>query len=245
VIMHASEYKPIVTFTLAHYAKRTSIFGLARLGLDRRPLARTPGLRFWRLLGVGRFDGRADLQRYGLFIVWNSLNALQQFEAQSPVMRRIHQYADEVWTVHMQPVRWHGAWGKRDPFAEMAPIAPPDLGPWVILTRATIRPSRLHAFLGAVPAVAECLLEEPELIKSVGIGEVPLLCIGTLSLWHSLPAIMAFAYGPAPHIEVVHRTRQERWYSEEFFARLRPVASMGTWDGVNPLPGLQDPYVIP
>jgi len=102
-----------------------------------------------------------------------------------------------------------------------------------------------YAFLGAVPAVAERLLEEPELIKSVGIGEAPLLCIGTLSLWHSLPAITAFAYGPAPHIEVVRRTRQEQWYSEEFFARLRPVASVGTWDGVNPLPGLQDPSVIP
>lgn len=240
MITGVSEYEPIVAFSLAHYAKRASISGLAHLGLDRWPLARMPELRFWRLLGIGSFGGRADVQRYGLFTVWNSLNALQQFEAQSPIMRRIHQRADEVWTVHMQPVRWHGAWGGSDPFAGMTAIAPPDPGPWVILTRATIRPLRLGAFLGAVPAVAEHLAQQPELIKSIGIGEVPLRHIGTLSLWHSLPAITTFAYGSASHIEAVRRTRQERWYSEECFARLRPIASLGTWDGLNPLPELQE-----
>jgi hypothetical protein len=239
MIAGTGEDEPIIAFTLAHYPKRASLFGLAHLGLDRWPLARTPGLRFWRLLGIGHFDGHADLRRHGLFTVWDSLKALQQFEGQSLVMHRIHQRADEVWTVYMQPVRWHGAWGGRDPFAGIAPIAPPDPGPWVILTRATIRPSRLGAFLGAVPEVAKHLLQQPESIKSVGIGEAPLLHIGTLSLWHSLPAITAFAYGPTPHSEVVHRTRQERWYSEELFARLRPLASLGTWDGINPLPELQ------
>jgi hypothetical protein len=56
----ASEHEPVVAFTLAHYAKRASISGMAHLGLDRRPLARTPGLRFWRLLGVAWLDGRTD-----------------------------------------------------------------------------------------------------------------------------------------------------------------------------------------
>src|SRR5262249_25101235 len=145
--------------------------------------------------------------------VWDSPNVLQLFDMQSPVTRRIHQHADEVWTVHMRPVRWYGTWGGCDPFAGMIPIEPPDPGPWIILTRATIRPSRLLAFLSAVPTVAEHLLQQPEVIKSVGIGEAPLLHIGTLSLWCSLPAITAFAYGPAPHIEVVRRTHQEQWYN--------------------------------
>ena len=233
-----SEYGPIVAFTLAHYPRREGLVAFAHLGLDRLPLARTPGLRFWRLLGVGKgraFDLHADLRRYALFTVWASYAALKQFEECSTVMQRIQQREDEVWTVHMCPVRWHGLWGRRDPFADIIPSVSPDPGPWVILTRATIRPTRFHAFLKAVPAVAEHLLRQPQLINSVGIGEAPPFHQATLSVWRTLPAITSFAYGSAPHRDVVRRTRREQWYREELFARFHPIFSYGTWDGVNPL----------
>ncbi|HEX4203182.1 MAG TPA: hypothetical protein VHZ51_03075 [Ktedonobacteraceae bacterium] len=234
-----AEREPVVAFTLARYPQRASMTALAHLGLDRRPLSRIPDLRFWRLLGVGRgrvFDPHPDWRRYALLTVWQSEEALQRFEEQSPVMRRIRAQADECWTVHMRPVRWHGKWGGRDPFAAIEPVQPPTPGPWIVLTRATIRPTKVRAFLAAVPAVAEQLALQPTLINSVGIGEAPLFYQATLSLWRTLPAATSFAYaGPAAHSEVIRRTRQERWYREELFARLRPLASFGTWDGVNPL----------
>jgi hypothetical protein len=235
---------PIVSFTLARYPvrpMRASVSALAHLGLDRWPLAHTSGLTFWRLLGVGRgrvFDPRADLHRYALFTVWNSYFALQRFEAHSALMQRISRRAEEVWTVHMRPVRWHGQWGGSDPFTGMIPVSSVDPGPWVILTRATLNPSKLPAFLGAVSPVAEQLLQQPELINSVGVGEAPLLYQATLSLWRTLPAVTAFAYSSTPHSDVIRRTRRERWYREELFARFRPVASVGSWDGVDPLQGL-------
>ncbi len=236
--MDRYEHEPVVAFTLAHYPQQYSLAGLAHLGLDRLPLSQTQGLRFWRLLGVGKgrvFDPHADLQRYALFTVWDSLAQLRRFEVHSPVMRRIHRQADESWTVHMQPVRWHGQWGRRDPFSGVMPALPPDLGPWIILTRATIQPTKLPAFLAAVPAIAEQLLQQDELINSVGVGEAPLFFQATLSIWRTLPSITSFAYGPTPHVEVVRRTRREQWYREELFARFRPIASFGSWDGVNPL----------
>ncbi len=243
--MYVHENNPVVAFTLVRYPERAGLTALAHLGLDRWPLAHTAGLRFWRLLGVGRgraFDPHADLRRYALFTAWDSLAALKKFEVHSTLMRRIHQRSTEAWTVHMLPVRWHGKWGGCDPFAHIPPAPPPAPGPWIILTRATIHATKLPAFLSAVPAVADQLLQQSELINSVGIGEAPLLYQATLSLWHSLPAVTTFAYGHTPHVDVVRRTRQERWYREELFARLRPIASYGTWDGVNPLPERTDTY---
>jgi heme-degrading monooxygenase HmoA len=236
--VHVAEHEPIVAFTLAKYPKRFSIVELAHLGLDRWPLTRTSGLRFWRLFGVGKgrvFTPHADLQRYALFTVWDTYASLKQFESHSSIMQRIQRRAEEIWRVHMLPVRWHGKWGGCDPFSAMVPVPPPNPGPWIILTRATIDPMKVRAFLNAVPAVAEHLLQQPGLLNSVGVGEIPLLYQATLSVWRSLPAITSFAYGPTPHTEVIQRTRREGWYREELFARFRPVASAGSWDGVDPL----------
>ena len=52
--MYIQQNEPIVAFTLARYPKRASIAELTHLGLDRLPLAFAHGLRFWKLLGVGR-----------------------------------------------------------------------------------------------------------------------------------------------------------------------------------------------
>ena len=228
----------MVAFMLARFPKHSSMIALSHLAIDRLPLALTSGLRFWRLLGVGQgraFDPHADLQRYAMFTVWNSYAALKRFETQSSVMRRIHKQAEEVWTVHMRPVRWHGKWGGSDPFASITPVEPPEPGPWIILTRATLNPSKRKTFLDAVPAVAEQLLKQPDYINSVGVGESPFLHQATISLWHTLPSVTTFAYGRSPHVDVIKRTRNERWYREELFARFRPLASTGTWDGVDPL----------
>jgi heme-degrading monooxygenase HmoA len=236
--MQALENEPIVAFTLAHYPASAGLFALPYLAFDRLSLAGTPGLRFYRLLGVGKgrsFDSHADFQRYALFTVWDSYSAARQFEGQSNMMQRIRQRADEVWCVYMLPVRSHGLWGGYDPFAGIPFALPPDPGPWVILTRATVYPSKWSRFLKAVPAVSEQLLQQPELLASVGIGEAPLFFQGTISLWRSLPAVTAFAYSPAQHSAVIRRTRREHWYHEELFARFYPVATWGTWNGIDPL----------
>jgi heme-degrading monooxygenase HmoA len=222
---------------LVHYPRHAIPRALLHMALDRLDLRRTAGLRFWRLLGssAGLAAGRWDPQRYGLFTVWDTAAALDTFEVQSPVLARYRRVADEMWTVRLVPVRWHGAWGGCDPFAGIEPPKQLAPGPWVILTRATIRLRHVRTFTQAAARVTATLANQPGLIASIGLGEMPFVLQATVSLWQDLPSFQTFAYDRADHREVVKRTRTEGWYHEELFARFQPIAAYGTWDGVDPL----------
>jgi hypothetical protein len=261
------ESAPLTTITLCGYGRGERLWAFNRMGSARREVARTPGLRFWKLLGAGVGNGfslRPDFSRYGLLAVWDDGGAAAQFFSSSPVMESYRRHAEEIWTVQLRAAQSRGRWSGVNPFlpapAQDSPAAarpkdPPaaprtevssaaagaqksEARPVAVLTRASIRMTRLRAFWGAVPATTRELDAAEGLVASVGTGEAPWLRPATFSIWRDEASMRRYAYGAAAHREAIRRRAEEGWYAEELFARFVPVKSEGSWGGRDPLAGL-------
>jgi hypothetical protein len=225
----------MASFHLVRERPGRAVAALARLATDRRVLARTDGLVFWRLLGTGRGSDTGfgvDPRRTALFALWESDAALDDFLTKSPLTRRWERAA-EVYTVRLLALGGHGTWRG---FAVLDHMASGSAGgPVAVVTRATVRARHWHPFIGAGHQVSAEVAAAPGLLAVAGIGEAPVGRQATFSLWRSVDDAMAFAYTSPRHHEAIRRTRAEGWYGEELFARFQPYASHGTWDGRDPL----------
>ena len=212
----------------------SAVAAMSHLAIDRQRLRRTPGLRFWRLLGTGKGSDTgpsADARRTALFAVWEHDHDLDRFLGESAVTKRWAETAEQ-WHVRLRAIGGHGSWRGVDVLDGLTPGT--DTGPIAVLTRADVRQSAWLAFRGAGPVVSAELQGAPGLLAVAGVGELPVGRLGTFSLWADLASMRAFAASPV-HVDVVRRTRDEGWYGEELFARFEPYGSSGTWDGHDPL----------
>jgi hypothetical protein len=222
----------LVTLHLWGVVRREVPRALLRMGLDRAPVRRTPGLRFAKLLGTGHartFTLRdADPRHWGLLACWDSPAAAADFE-RSPTARAWEGIAEEKLRVALRPLASRGTWARRTPFGDPTPVRHD--GPVAAVTRARIAPRRALAFWRSVPPVSADLDRAPGLVLAVGIGEAPIGLQGTFSLWRDTASLRGFAYGRAPHREAVRRTAELGWYAEELFARFAVVAVEGRYAG--------------
>ena len=65
---------------------------------------------------------------------------------------------------------------------------------------------------------SEKLTETNGYLYSVGIGEIPFVKQGTLSIWQNEKALKNFAYTDN-HAAILAKSKKEKWYKEEMFVR--------------------------
>jgi hypothetical protein len=189
-------------------------------------------VRFAKLLGTGSgatfSPSDADLTRYAAVVAWAGEPAPELVDRPWPASA-VRARLD------LTPLASHGRWSGREPFipgkrpghGEPGGAAADDRhaggtrtdGMVVALTRARLRPSRMPTFWRASPPVVAELTAAPGLLARFGFGEAPIGLQGTISVWRAATDLTRFAYRQPEHRAVIARTRDERWYAEDLFAR--------------------------
>ena len=226
-------HSPAVVLMQVWGVPRSSIpQAVGRIATDRMRLARVPGLVFHKSLGTGSgrtFTTRdADPRHWALLTTWEREEHADAF-LDSPVTRGWNAFSEECLMVHMRPLMSRGEWSGRRPFESTVPSRWD--GPVAAITRARIKPSMWLTFARAVPPVSTDLHSDAGLRFSLGIGEAPVGLQGTFSIWRDNRAITEFAHRRSPHVEVMRRTHELGWYSEELFARFAVLSLAGSYAG--------------
>jgi len=207
--------------------------------LAHQHLLKVDGQPFYKLMGSGRgigFNALPDLSTFVLLQVWEDEPKADRYFHAADIHKNYKNRSTEVWTVYLRNISAQGQWDGANPFEKS--IHPNTTENLLVLTRATIKWNKLISFWRYVPKSHQPLLHNEGLIYTKGVGEIPLIQMATISIWKNAAALKRFAYESAEHKEAINKTRALNWYKEELFARFEPYRSMGTWQGVNPLPTL-------
>lgn len=211
----------LTTLILVRYRTAYIPFALLSMALFRITLRFHRNLIFWKLMGCGKngtFDLVPDFSQWALFCVWQNQAAFDDFAEKSVENRWWSYFCKSKTTYICHAYESHGRWDGKDVFHAKTHL-PPQNRKIAVLTRATIRFSKLLDFWKNVPVVAQSLHSAAGFITSVGIGEIPFIKQATFSVWENATAIKDFAYKQKEHAEVIKKTRKNDWYSEELFAR--------------------------
>jgi spheroidene monooxygenase len=200
------------------------------MGFARLPLARMPGLAFWKLLGSGTGEGFTpipDTSVYAILCAWSDSEAAAAGHA-APVFRRYAARAAETCRLTLHTVSARGRWSGRSPFL------PDDVaraGPIAALTRATLRPGRALRFWRHGPAISARIGLDPAVRLKIGLGELPYFRQATFSIWPDAASMTRFARTAGPHAAAIRAVREERLFAEELYARFHVAAAEGSWHG--------------
>jgi hypothetical protein len=220
----------VAVLLLADIAPVHRLWGWSRIVKGAQGLRGHKQLRFAKVMGSGYEGGfglRPSASRQGVFAVFNSLDAAQEFVGQSDLVDGYHQRSSECCILTLRTWSCRGSW---DADTLALTTKPPETGPVAALTRASIALTKAPAFWHYAPASQASLDHATGCQLAVGLGEAPFLRQATFTIWDSVAAMDAYARSGA-HLEAIKAAAQQQFFSESMFARFVPLSMRGSWMG--------------
>ncbi|SOC04368.1 spheroidene monooxygenase [Rhodobacter sp. JA431] len=232
----------VVCLTVFRFPKvMDRLWAVGQMALGHWSLSRMKGLEFYRLMGSGTQEGFTPIPNtavWGILTVWPDEEIARKQVMTHPFFNAYRRRAAESWTVFMEPTRARGKWGGAERLRPVPDDAMTPDGPVVALTRAQVRPGSAVAFWSRVPKIQTMIGADPNVRFKLGLGEFPLFFQMTFSIWPNRATMDAFARGETPHGQAIRSAYDDKWFTEDMYARLRVTGSEGTWNGADPLEGL-------
>ena len=220
------------TLSIFKFPKEHLLWAMKMMYFGKSWLNNTNGLKFYKLLGTGKGFSpiQPDLFRYGLFAVWKDATAAQEFFDNSKWINSYNEHSMEKVTIILKSYQSRGSWSGINPFESFAEKPAPD-APVAILTRGSIKVSKVFAFWKHEPAISRTIYNAPGLIASAGLGEYPFFRQVTFSIWENEQAMMQFAHGNSVHGKAAQASFDHHYFSEWMFTRLKILAVEGNLSG--------------
>jgi len=219
----------IVTVQLADVGARSTP------GILRRKPRDVDGLLYGEPVAAAPLSGhllpKPRPGRVGLIAAWEEDAAFDAFLAGHPLAHRLA----GGWQVRLQPLHAYGSWS-RLPGLPNEEIAVGEDEPVAVLTIGRLRLRRVRPFLRASAAAEGEAVANPAMLASTGLARPPRL-VSTFSIWRNVRAMREYARGhrDGAHPAATRAHRQSSFHHESAFIRFRPYASLGEWDGRDPL----------
>lgn len=221
--------KQVTTLSIFKYSKLTSkIWAFGMMQFAHSALQKADGCSFYKLLGSGKenFNPFPDWSVYALLQVWESEEQAENFINQSTLFKKYAKHSEFQQILYLKNIQARGEWSGKNPF-ESTKLNEIEPGKLAVITRASIKFSKLRTFWKFVPISQKPLLNAKGLLYTKGFGEVPFTEMATFSIWNSTEDLNAFAYQSREHVEAIKKTRKIDWYTEELFSRFVIYKSEG------------------
>jgi hypothetical protein len=210
----------IVSFYIFNIAKGNKLQAFAKMASFPSDLQKVEGCTFAKMMGSGHGEGFSIKPNFGIYaamMVWKDPSYIKPFEQTFLPFLDYVKLTSKVDTIYATPYKYHGTWDGQTPFIPTNSTATSEKR--LILTRATIKISKLYQFWKHVPKTSKAIAQAVGREYSIGIGEWPWIQQATLSIWESENHMKEYAYKHKAHLEAIKMTNELKWYKEEMFTR--------------------------